>query len=171
MSPSSSSSSHSLVPVDAADYTAISRLLNRYADAVVHRNGVQWASCWDVDAVWDLGKNRLVEGKESIVKLWYAAMGGMSAVFQIVHNGEAWYETGSSERAVGRWSISERYLTASGDRGLLLADYLDGFVKRDGSWLFSRRLLRPHYQGAPDLSGDFFNTRAGLESAGDSPDV
>ncbi|MFZ8900216.1 MAG: hypothetical protein ACO2Y7_00835 [Ilumatobacteraceae bacterium] len=136
MSPSSSSSPDSLVPVDAADYTAISRLLNRYADAVVHRNGVQWASCWDVDAVWDLGN-----------------------------------ESGSSERAVGRWSISERYLTASGDRGLLLADYLDGFVKRDGSWLFSRRLLRPHYQGAPDLSGDFFNTRAGLESAGDSPDV
>lgn len=157
--------------VSVVDHVQLARLMNRYADAVVHRNGVQWASCWDDDAVWDLGGGRLVEGKDAIVKLWYAAMGGMSAVVQTVHNGDAWYEADSSDRAVGRWAISERFLTANGVRALLLAEYLDGFVKKNDQWFFSRRLLRPHYQGPADLSGDFRNTRAGLEGGGETPDV
>ena len=157
--------------VSVVDHVEITRLMNRYADAVVHRDGVQWASCWDDQAVWDLGGGRLVEGKEAIVKLWYAAMGGMAAVVQTVHNGDAWYEENRSDRAVGRWSISERFLTANGVRALLLAEYLDGFVKKNDEWFFSRRLLRPHYQGRADLSGDFRNTRTGLEGIGESPDV
>ncbi|MEN9805163.1 MAG: hypothetical protein RIS41_2010 [Actinomycetota bacterium] len=160
-----------LRPVSTVEHVQISRLMNRYADAVVHRNGEQWASCWADEAVWDLGGGRLVEGKEAIVKLWYAAMGGMAAVVQTVHNGDAWYEEGREDRAVGRWAISERFLTANGVRALLLAEYLDGFVKSNGEWLFSRRLLRPHYQGPADLSGDFRNTRSSLEGLGESPDV
>lgn len=166
-----SAGSRSARPVSIDDHVRISRLMNRYADAVVHRDGVQWASCWDDDAVWDLGGGRSVDGKEAIVKLWYAAMGGMSAVVQTVHNGDAWYEDGSTDRAAGRWAISERFLTANGMRALLLAEYLDGFVKRGDEWLFSRRLLRPHYQGPADLSGDFRNSREGLEGVGESPDV
>lgn len=171
-SPSSSTGPASTPrPVSVADLVAITRLMNRYADAVVHRNGVQWASCWADESVWDLGGGRLVEGKEAIVKLWYAAMGGMSAVVQTVHNGDAWYDDGTTDRATGRWAISERFLTANGVRALLLAEYLDGFAKIEGEWLFSRRLLRPHYQGAADLSGDFRNTHDGLIEAGESPDV
>lgn len=158
-------------PVAVVDRVGIERLMNRYADAVVHRNGVQWASCWADDAVWDLGGGREVEGKEAIVKLWYAAMGGMSAVVQTVHNGDAWYVGDGQDRAVGRWAISERFLTANGVRALLLAEYQDEFVKSGEGWLFSRRLLRPHYQGPADLSGDFRNTRESLESSGESPDV
>lgn len=160
-----------LRPVAVVDHVQIARLMNRYADAVVHRNGVQWASCWADEAVWDLGGGRLVEGKEAIVKLWYAAMGGMAAVVQTVHNGDAWYEDGHEDRAVGRWAISERFLTGNGMRALLLAEYLDGFAKVNGEWLFTRRLLRPHYQGSADLSGEFRNSRAGLETLGESPDV
>ena len=158
-------------PVSTDDYVAISRLVNRYSDAVIHRNGAQWASCWDEDAVWDLGKGRLVAGKEAIVGLWYAAMGGMSAVIQHAHNGDAWYEDGSHDRAVGRWAISERFLTATGTRAVLLAEYHDGFVKKDGRWLFSRRFLQPHYQGPADLSAEFANTKDGLVSVEERPDV
>ena len=158
-------------PVSTDDYVAISRLVNRYSDAVIHRNGAQWASCWDEDAVWDLGKGRLVAGKEAIVGLWYAAMGGMSAVIQHAHNGDAWYEDGSHDRAVGRWAISERFLTATGTRAVLLAEYHDGFVKKDGQWLFSRRFLQPHYQGPADLSAEFANTKDGLVSVEERPDV
>lgn len=158
-------------PVSTDDYVAISRLVNRYSDAVIHRNGTQWASCWDEDAVWDLGKGRLVTGKEAIVGLWYAAMGGMSAVIQHAHNGDAWYEDGSLDRAVGRWAISERFLTATGTRAVLLAEYHDGFVKKDGRWLFSRRFLQPHYQGPADLSAEFANTKDGLVSVEERPDV
>lgn len=158
-------------PVSTDDYVGIARLLNRYSDAVIHRNGVQWASCWDEESVWDLGRGRLVTGKEAIVGLWYAAMGGMAAVIQQVHNGDAWYENGSRDRAVGRWSISERYLTSTGTRAVLLAEYHDGFVKRDREWLFTRRFLKPHYQGPADLSADFANTRDGLEASEETPDV
>lgn len=159
------------VPVDPADFVGIQRLVNRYSDAVVHRNGEQWSSCWADDAVWDLGGGRLVEGKEAIVKLWFAAMGGMAAVVQHTHNGDATYEGSGRDVAVGRWAISERFLTADGHRGLLLAHYDDAYRKADGAWLFTRRFLQVHYRGAPDLSGDFLNTRESLESRGLGPQV
>ncbi|MFM7126158.1 MAG: nuclear transport factor 2 family protein [Actinomycetota bacterium] len=159
------------VPVDPADFVGIQRLVNRYSDAVVHRNGEQWSSCWADDAVWDLGGGRLVEGKEAIVKLWFAAMGGMAAVVQHTHNGDATYEGSGRDVAVGRWAISERFLTADGHRGLLLAHYDDAYRKADGAWLFTRRFLQVHYRGAPDLSGDFLNTRGSLESRGLGPQV
>lgn len=156
-------------PVSVDDYVLIQRLVNRYADAVVNRDGRQWASCWADDAVWDLGGGRLVEGKETILKLWYAAMGGMAAVVQHCHNGDAWY--GPDGEAAGRWAISERFLTATGDRGLLLAHYDDGYRRVGGQWLFSRRFLQVHYRGAADLGGEFANTRGGLEGRGATPDV
>lgn len=158
-------------PVDTSDFVGIQRLVNRYSDAVVHRNGEQWGSCWADDAVWDLGGGRLVEGKENILKLWYAAMGGMTAVVQHTHNGDAFHEGSERGAAVGRWAISERFLTADGHRGVLLAHYDDAYRKVDGTWLFTRRFLQVHYRGAPDLSGDFLNTRELLESRGVAPQV
>lgn len=159
------------VPVDPSDFIGIQRLVNRYSDAVVHRDGAQWSGCWADDAVWDLGGGRLVEGKDAIVKLWFAAMGGMSAVVQHTHNGDATYEGSGREAAVGRWAISERFLTADGHRGLLLAHYDDAYRKVDGTWFFTRRFLQVHYRGAPDLSGDFLNTKDSLEARGQGPQV
>jgi hypothetical protein len=158
-------------PVDSQDFVEIQRLVNRYADAVIHRNGDQWGSCWADDAVWDLGGGRLVEGKESILKLWFAAMGGMAAVVQHAHNGDAAYEDSTRASATGRWAISERFLTANGDRGLLLAHYDDAYRKVDGRWLFTRRFLQVHYRGGPDLSGEFANTKDGLIARGVQPQV
>jgi hypothetical protein len=153
-------------PVSIEDYVAIQRLVNRYVDAVIHRNGVQWTSCWDEHAVWDLGGGHLVEGRDAISGLWYRAMAGMTAVVQHVHNGDAWYDGDDRSGAEGRWAVSERFSTSNGDRGLLLAHYDDCYRKTEDGWLFSRRLLQVHYRGAPDLSGEFTNTRAGLEARG-----
>ena len=158
-------------PVDPQDFVGIQRLINRYADAVIHRNGDQWGSCWADDAVWDLGGGRLVEGKENILKLWFAAMGGMAAVVQHAHNGDASYDDATRQTATGRWAISERFLTANGDRGLLLAHYDDAYRKVGGEWLFTRRFLQVHYRGAPDLSGEFLNSKDGLASRGGQPQV
>lgn len=159
------------VPVDTSDFVGIQRLVNCYSDAVVHRIGEQWASCWADDAVWDLGGGRLVEGKDAIVKLWFAAMSGMAAVVQHTHNGDASYEGSGRDSAIGRWAISERFLTADGNRGLLLAHYDDAYRKVDGTWLFTRRFLQVHYRGAPDLSGEFLNTKVSLEARGQGPQV
>lgn len=157
--------------VDSSDFIGIQRLVNRYSDAVVHRNGDQWASCWAEDAVWDLGGGRLVDGKDNIVKLWFAAMETMVAVVQHTHNGDATYDGTGRDRAIGRWAISERFVTSDGNRGLLLAHYDDTYRNIGGTWLFTRRFLHVHYRGAPDLSGDFSNTKVSLLSRGLAPQV
>lgn len=157
-------------PVSVDDYVSIQRLINRYADAVIHRSGAQWASCWTDDAVWDLGGGRLVEGKESILKLWYAAMGGFAAVVQTVHNGDAW-QGASADEATGRWAISERFRRADGVPGVLLAHYDDAYRKTNGEWLFTRRFLQVNYRGPHDLSEPFLNDRESLVARGVAADV
>jgi hypothetical protein len=158
-----------MIPTE--DFTAIARLVHRYADAVVHRDGVQWASCWADDATWDLGGGRLVEGRRAIVELWYSAMGTMASVVQMVHNGDA--EVGDEpDRATGRWYIDERFRRTDGTIGILLAHYDDAYVRSaEHGWQFSRRFLRPHYLGAPDLTAEFTNTRDALVGRGVSADV
>jgi len=165
-----SSTDGNTAPASTDDYVAIQRLIHRYADAVIHRNGVQWASTWADDASWDLGRGRLVEGREAIVQLWYGAMKGMHAVVQVVHSGEVHY-AGSADRAAGRWYINEWYRRADGTNGMLLAHYDDEYVKVDGQWLFARRFLRSHYGGAPDLTADFTNSHAALVERGEPSDV
>ena len=157
-------------PVSVEDYINIQRLINRYADAVIHRVGTQWASCWADEAVWDLGGGRLVEGKKAIVGLWYAAMGGMASVVQTVHNGDAWVGE-SADQATGRWAISERFRRADGNAGLLLAHYDDAYVKVNGQWLFTRRFLQVHYGGPADLSANFSNDKEQLLARGVAADV
>ena len=146
-------------PVGTDDLVAIQRLVHRYSEAVVLRDGEQWADCWADDAVWDLGRGRPVHGKQAIVEFWRSAMAGMSAVVQMVHNGDADHDTVDEDRAVGRWFIDERYCRANGERGMLLAHYDDAYLRHaDGIWRFSSRSLFVHYHGAPDLSAEFQNT-------------
>lgn len=160
-----------LTPLETDDYVAITRLIHRYADAVVHRRGDMWSSCWAEDAVWDLGRGRLVEGRQAITDLWYSAMKGMAAVVQTVQNGEAWFDpaegvTTAPNQALGRWYISERFRRSDGARGILLAHYEDRYVRRDGHWLLAGRVLQPHYMGAPDLSSEFLNDQDALIARG-----
>ena len=131
---------------------AIAELLHTYADAVVRRDGDQWASCWAEESRWVLGAGREVAGRDAIVDLWHRAMGGFSAVVQLVHNGTV---TLDGDRGEGRWYISERFRRADGEAGLLLAYYDDTYVVEDGSWRFASRELVPQYQGPPDLSAEF----------------
>lgn len=163
--PLAGSAATAVAAASTDDYVAVQRLVHRYADAVIHRDGARWGSCWADDAVWDLGRGRLVEGREAILQLWYGAMTGMAAVFQVVQNGDVW-TTDDPDRAVGRWYITERFHRADGNAGTLLAHYDDEYVRVDGEWRFARRFLQPHYMGAPDLSGTFLNTRDALHERG-----
>lgn len=136
------------------DFIALQRLVHRYADAVVHRDVTQWASCWADDGRWELGRGHAVVGKAAIVELWTSAMSGFSSVVQMVHNGEA-STTGDADRAVGRWYVDERFQLADGQTGMLLAHYQDEYRRSATGWLFTSRLLQVHYRGAPDLTGVF----------------
>jgi len=131
---------------------AIAELLHTYADAVVRRDGAQWASCWSEHSRWVLGAGREVVGRDAIVDLWHKAMGGFSAVVQHVHNGTV---TLDDDRGEGRWYISERFRRTDGEAGMLLAYYDDTYVREDGAWRFASRELVVQYQGPPDLSAEF----------------
>jgi ketosteroid isomerase-like protein len=140
---------------DTNTYNEIAMLVHRYADAVVHRNGKQWCSTWTSDAVWDLGGGRLVEGIESIKELWYGAMQSFEATIQTVLNGEVQVDA-SGNTATGRWYIQEHVVRANGgDRTVLLAHYDDIYRQTEDGWKFTRRFLRPHYNGPYDLSAEF----------------
>ena len=160
----------SAAPVNAQDFHLIQRLQHRYVDAVIHRNGVAWSSCWASDATWDLGRGRLVHGRDAIADLWYKAMAGMHAVFQVVHTGDVRYGA-DGDHAAGRWYINEWFRRADGTNNVLLAHYDDEYVRIDGEWLFSRRLLQSHYSGPPDLSSPFANNHDALVERGLPSDV
>ncbi len=135
----------------------IADLVHRYADAVVHRDGEQWGATWAPDATWDLGRGRVMEGREAIVAFWQQAMGTFDAVVQTVLNGT--YELDEAAgTGTGRWYIQEMLVRGGGERGLLMAHYDDEYRLVDGNWLFASRDLVVHYGGPPDLSAPFQNT-------------
>lgn len=137
---------------------AIEDLVHRYADAVVRRDEAQWASTWAQDAVWELGQGRRVEGRDSIVALWNAAMDGFAAVVQNVVNGTAALDDAAGTGS-GRWYIIEHWQRADDSRGILLAYYDDTYVRVGHEWLFSSRQLTIQYRGPADLSAPFLNAR------------
>ena len=139
--------------------TDISDLVHSYADAVVHRDPVQWSATWASDARWELGKGRRVEGRDKILDLWNRAMDGFSAVVQNVVNGTAELDE-SAGTGAGRWYIIEHWHRADDSRGILLAHYNDTYTRVDGKWLFASRELVIQYSGPPDLSGVFQNAWA-----------
>ena len=94
----------------------------------------------------------------------------MAAVVQMVHNGVVDAGDGPDD-ATGRWYIDERFRRADGTNSILLAHYEDAYVRVDGEWRFARRFLQPHYQGPPDLTAAFTNTRDALVARGVAADV
>lgn len=137
----------------------IEHLVHLYSDAVVRRDAAQWGATWAPDAVWDLGKGRRVEGRDSIVALWTTAMEGFAAVVQNVVNGTATLDLAAGT-GVGRWYIIEHWQRADDTRGILLAYYDDVYARVDSSWLFASRQLVVQYSGPADLSGTFLNAKA-----------
>ena len=140
-------------------HSAITDLTHLYADAVVHRDPEQWSATWAPDAVWELGKDRRVEGREAILALWNSAMDGFKAVVQNVVNSTADVDEDAGSGS-GRCYIMEHWKRADDSVGILLAHYDDLYTRVDGGWLFASRELTIHYGGAPDLSAPFQNAWA-----------
>jgi SnoaL-like domain len=133
----------------------LEELVHRYADAVGHRDADQWISTWDENAKWVLGPGRDVQGREDILALWKRAIGNFSSVVQNVLNGSVDVDENAGT-ASGRWYIMEHFRRSNGEPGMLLAYYNDTYVRVGSHWAFATRELVRHYQGAPDLSGEFF---------------
>ena len=130
----------------------ISDLVHRYSDAVVHKNRDQWAATWAPDAYWDLGRGRVMDGKDAVVEYWVGAMDSFDTVVQLAHNGQA---TIDGDRGGGRWYISEHMQRSDGTTGLLLAYYDDTYSVVEGEWRFASRAITVLYRGPADLSTPF----------------
>ena len=131
----------------------IAELVHRYCDAVVRRDRDQWGATWAEESLWDLGPDRIIEGRGAIIAHWLESMAPIEVVVQQASNGEV-RSTGETT-AEGRWYITEHIKRRSGELGMLLAWYDDTYVREAGSWLFASRRLTQIYKGPPDLSGSW----------------
>jgi hypothetical protein len=129
----------------------IAELVHRYCDAVVRQDRDQWGATWSEESRWELGPDRIIEGRGPIIAHWVESIARNEVVVHQAGNGGV-RGTGETS-AEGRWYITEHLKRRSGELGMLLAWYDDTYVCEDGSWLFASRRLTPIYRGPPDLSG------------------
>ncbi|MBT4160740.1 MAG: nuclear transport factor 2 family protein [Gammaproteobacteria bacterium] len=124
------------------DELAIRHLVAAYADGVNRRDQELWASTWSESSSWTL-PGTTVEGKEAVVGLWVAAMGGLEFVVQLVHQGTLEI---NGDKATGRWYLTE-HLRAQGasDTRTSVGTYKDEYVRENGSWLFANRVYEVLY--------------------------
>ena len=135
------------------DADAITRLLHGYADAVLARDGVWWGSLWTEDGRWDLGPDRVIEGRAAIVEHWQGSVDTYTRVVQLYLSNSA---TVDGDEASGRAYFVELNVPVDGDRRALAGYYDDTYRRTHDGWRFASRTLGRLYSGPTDLSGTFF---------------
>jgi uncharacterized protein (TIGR02246 family) len=120
------------------DRIAIRELHETYADAVVRADAEDWGKVWTEDAHWNL-MGMAVDGREAIVTLWKQAMGGLDAVS--FHCVPSMIDV-DGDRATGRCQTQEYMKVKDGTTRAIGGLYEDEMIKRDGAWLYSKRVFR-----------------------------
>ena len=123
------------------DRLAIRELIDAYADAVILHDAEAWGATWAEDAVWsvpDYPEMGDVHGREAIVTTWKAAMENYPGIVFVANPGSIVVD---GDHAIVRSYTSEVYDidgATKRDRGR----YDDVCVKRDGKWLFQKRVFK-----------------------------
>ena len=134
-----------------ADELAIRGLVARYAEAVSSHNRDQWAATWTEDGEWSVMGQTSV-GREDTVALWDKLTGSLEFVVQLANSGQVEFDDNDSDRATGRWQITEHAKFTGGAALFTIGFYKDECVREDGEWRFKTRSFHPLYFGPPDLS-------------------
>ena len=123
------------------DRLAIRELLDSYSDAVCTVDAEAWGATWAEDSEWELPDypeiGRIV-GRANIVTAWKAAMAHYPGIIFVSSPGSI---AVTADQAVVRCYTSEVYDkdgVTRRDRGR----YDDVLVKRNGQWLFKKRVFR-----------------------------
>ena len=119
------------------DRIAIRELIESYNDAVMRFDPDDWGANWADEGVWSLPGRGEVEGKASIVPFWQAVMSTMTVEGFFASAGII---TVTSDTAHGTWDQQEFLKDQSGTRRFVIGEYTDDYVKRDGHWLFTKRI-------------------------------
>ena len=144
----------------AEDRIAIADVVARYADAVNANDAIAWGATWAEECTWELGPDRVLHGRDEVVGFWQTAMASFESVMQVVGHGYAREEAGG---AVGSWTLIE-VNRREGANGIVLGNYRDRYVRREGSWLFAKRRFTAIYRGAlPDGAFTAFRSLTGAD--------
>ena len=144
----------------AEDRIAIADVVARYADAVNANDAIAWGATWAEECTWELGPDRVLHGRDEVVGFWQTAMASFESVMQVVGHGYAREEGGG---AVGSWALIE-VNRREGANGIVLGNYRDRYVRREGSWLFAKRRFTAIYRGAlPDGAFTAFRPLTGAD--------
>jgi len=135
-------------PGEAADRLAIRELIEAYAHCADRRDAKGQTSLFTPDTHFvvymsakDPTPSQELHSREALAPV-FADLNKYDATTHFV--GQSTIFTLTSDRATGEaYCLAHHVTVDGGKRSLMLASlrYLDAFVKRDGAWLFSERLL------------------------------
>jgi hypothetical protein len=138
----------SLSPAEAADRLAIRELVEAYAHCADRRDAEGQMSLFTADTHFvvymdakDPTPSQELHSRDELAPV-FADLNKYHATTHFV--GQSTIFTLTSDRATGEAYCLAHHITVdSGNRRLMLASlrYLDTFVKWDGTWLFSERIL------------------------------
>jgi ketosteroid isomerase-like protein len=137
-----------LSPEEAADRLAIRELVEAYAHCADRRDAQRQMSLFTADTHFvvymnakDPRASQELHSREALAPV-FAALNQYDATTHFV--GQSTILTLSDGRATGEAYCLAHHVTADGDKGRLMVAslrYLDTFVKSEGAWRFSERLL------------------------------
>jgi ketosteroid isomerase-like protein len=135
-------------PTEAADRLAIRELVEAYAHCADRRDAKGQMSLFTADTHFvvymnakDPTPSQELHAREALAPV-FAALNQYDATTHFV--GQSTILSLSGDRATGEaYCLAHHVTVAGGTRRLMVASlrYLDTFVKTDGAWLFSERLL------------------------------
>ena len=135
-------------PEEAADRLAIRELVERYAHCADRRDALGQMSLFTVDTHFAVYMN----ARDSTPSQEIDSREGLAPVFRDLNRydatmhfvGQSTIFTLTADQATGEAYCLAHHLTVEGKKRRLMVAYLrydDTFVKADGAWLFSERLL------------------------------
>ena len=142
-------SQHTIVsPIEAADRLAVRELIEAYAHCADRRDAKGQMALFTPDTHFvvymdakDPKPSQELQSREALAPV-FAALNQYDATTHFV--GQSTILTLSDDRATGEaYCLAHHVTVDGGKRRLMVASlrYLDTFVKTDGTWLFSERLL------------------------------
>ena len=98
----------------------------------------------DDDGRWELGPNRVIEGRGEIVAHWRTSLDAYQHVVQLYLSNTV---TVDGDDAAGRAYLIELNVPVSGPRRMFVGWYDDGYRRTADGWRFTRRALTRLYSG------------------------
>jgi len=135
------------------DRLEIRELIERFHDAINHRNFAAIGELFTDDGVWEIVTPLPLrfQGRANVVSGIAENVGQLEFLFQACS--PIVIELKDETHAIARTSIQEFGRVKDGPSMRIVATYFDRFQKVEGVWRISERVFRARYVDQPELSG------------------